>query len=118
MAALQGKRVFVAEDEPLIALMLEDMLTDMGCEPVGRVASVVKGIKHIEATDIDVAILDLNLNGESSMPIAEALAERKIPYIFATGEGARAGDYGDAPMIEKPYTIADVEQALAAALTR
>ena len=112
------KRVLLVEDEPLIAMMVEDFLDVLGHQVAGTADDVAGALPLVEAGGIDLAILDVNLRaGEKSWPIADALAERGIGYVLATG----GGDDGiperhrAAPRLMKPFTIEGVEQALAAA---
>jgi len=80
-----GRRVLVVEDEVLVAWLLEDMLADLGCAVVGPAVSVKQALAMIDAEAIDVAVLDVNLNGQLSYPIADALAARGVPFVFSTG---------------------------------
>src|SRR5260221_5964824 len=82
---LQGLRVFVVEDEALIALMLEDLLAAFGCGVVGPLARLAAAQRAAQSRDFDCAILDVNINGEPVYPVAEILSERGIPFIFVTG---------------------------------
>lgn len=90
VGGLAGARVLVVEDETIVSLLLEDMLVDLGCEVLGPAASVAKALRLIR-TDalgaIDTAILDVNVAGEEVYPVAEALAERHVPFAFTTGYG-------------------------------
>jgi DNA-binding response OmpR family regulator len=84
-SASSRPRVLLVEDEMLISIMLEDMLTELGYETIGPARRLDEAKKIASEVAADVAILDFNLNGESSEAVAEILAERKIPFIFATG---------------------------------
>lgn len=97
-------RVLLVEDEGLVALMLEDLLEDLGCQIAGSPASVGAALAWIEAGgSADVALLDVNLNGESVFPVAEALKARGVPFAFATGYGADHDPrFNDAPLLGKP----------------
>jgi CheY-like chemotaxis protein len=81
-------RVLLVEDEALIALMLEDMLEGMDCAITALAPRVPLGVNLAETGDFDLALLDVNVAGENVEPVADALAARGIPYIFATGYGA------------------------------
>jgi CheY-like chemotaxis protein len=118
--ALAGLRVLLVEDEAIVALMAEDMLSDMGCDVVGVAGTVERGLAIVNAPEfsVDGAILDVNLGGEKVYPIAEALAVRGVPFIFATGYGV-AGilpQYAQVPALAKPYSRDDLQSALVAAL--
>src|SRR4051812_36415564 len=92
MEELQGLRVLVVEDETLIAMMIEDLLADMGCIVVGAAATIAQALALLAdpAFQIDGALLDVNLGGEKVFPVADALAQRAIPFVFATGYGKDA----------------------------
>jgi CheY-like chemotaxis protein len=109
----QGKRVLIVEDEILIAMMAEEMLTSMGMLVVGPSRTVREALELARSADFDIALLDLNLCGERVDPITALLKRRGIPVVFATGYGASAVDQShNGPVVEKPYT----EDALRAAL--
>ena len=94
-----GLRVLLVEDENLVALLLEDMLAELGHTVVGPVARLDKALETAQREAFDVAILDVNINGEDSYPIAEALAARGIPFVFSTGYGKKSLP---APYIDLP----------------
>lgn len=111
------KRVLLVEDEPLIAMMLEDFIDVLGHTVAGMADSVDAALPLIEGGGIDVAILDVNLRGgERSWPVADALARDGVPIIFASGGGD--GDiverHRGAPRLSKPFTMESVERVLAA----
>ncbi len=112
-------RVFVVEDEALVALNLEDMLTDLGCSVVGPAMRIGKALDFLSGSfDPDVAILDVNIAGEPIFPLAQQIAERGIPIVFATGYG-RSGlpeEWHQRPILQKPYTIEDVSRSLVLAM--
>lgn len=112
---LAGLRVFVVEDEVLIGMMLEDMLSDLGCEVIGPSINVDEALRTVQDPNIELAILDLNLNGVSSLPIADVLRARQVPIIFSTGYGIAdnvSDPYKDFPTLAKPYDIADLKTVL------
>lgn len=115
---LAGKRVFIVEDEMLVSMLLEDMLTDLGCRIVATASRLGDALDHARDTALDVAILDVNLNGEASYAVAEALAARNLPFVFATGYGKAglASAYRHLPALEKPFRSDDVVRALSEAL--
>ena len=111
-----GLNVLVVEDETLVLFNLEDVLAELGCVVVGPAMRLEQAAKLAAAADTDVAILDVNLAGQPVFQVAEALAARGVPIIFATGYG-RAGlpaEWQDRPVLVKPYTAGDVERALGA----
>ena len=110
-----GMRVLVVEDEMLVALLVEDMLVELGYEVVGIASRLAMALTMAETLSFDVAILDVNLAGEKSFPVAEALESKGIPYIFATGYGRAGLDGGHRPRaaLSKPFRIDDLRTALA-----
>ncbi|MBY0300342.1 MULTISPECIES: response regulator [Sphingomonas] len=109
-------RVLLVEDEPLIAMMLEDFLEALDKGHAGTADCVAAALPMVAAGGIDAAILDVNLrSGEKSFPIADALAARGIPFVFATGGGGEeiAPEHRDRPRLSKPFTMDGVDQALA-----
>ncbi|WP_309643579.1 HWE histidine kinase domain-containing protein [Phenylobacterium sp.] len=114
---LTGARVLIVEDAVLLALELETGLADAGAEVIGPAYELSEAMALLDQ-QIDAAVLDANLNGLSVTPVAEALAARGIPFVFATGYGDSAGaPLGfDAPIIRKPYDVTQVAAAVAAVL--
>src|ERR1700733_12507491 len=106
---LFGPRILLVEDEMMLAMMLEDMLTDLGYRVVvaGRVA---KAVRLAASEAIDGAILDMNVAGETVYPVAQELRARGIPFIFATGYRAHGlhPDYLSTPLLVKPYHVTDL----------
>ena len=101
---LSGRRVLVVEDEMLVLMNIEDMLADLGCESVTAAATVDQAMALIEAQVFDAAMLDMNLNGTKSFPIADKLAALGVPFVFSTGYSAqdmRTG-YQDRVLLKKP----------------
>lgn len=117
MPWLKGKRILVVEDEALIAVMVEDMLAEMGTEVVGPAATIEQALTLARAEAIDGAVLDVNVRGERIDPVAEALASRGIPMLFATGYGeVRLASGAATTVIDKPYTQEKLARGLAAAM--
>ena len=86
----QAKRVLVVEDEPMIRMLLEDMLGELGYTVAAEAAHLEEALEATKNADFDVAILDANLNGEPALPVADALVARGTPFVFATGYGELA----------------------------
>ena len=117
MSPLAGKRILVVEDEALLATMVAEILEGGGATIVGPAATLKKGLILAADGRIDVALLDVNLRGESIDPIATMLFSRGTAIVFATGYGERpAGPWTNAPMIGKPFTEADLLRAIGQAL--
>lgn len=115
---LQGLRLFIVEDEAIIAMMLEDMLDDLGCAVVGSARSVDSALDHIRQMEFDGAILDVNLRGERADPIADALIARGLPFVFATGYGeiGISQRFKGAVVLQKPLESTLLRRALLRAL--
>lgn len=111
------RQILIVEDDMMLALLLEDQLADLGYQSV-KAASVDAGVRLAETESLDAAILDVNVAGQASYPVASALRDRRIPFIFATGYGAGglAAEFRTAPTLNKPYDHADLQRVLAAAL--
>ncbi|ATY34257.1 response regulator [Sphingomonas psychrotolerans] len=112
MSGYRGLRVLVVEDEPVVAMFLEDILQGLGCETVGPAGRLTEGLALAEHEILGAAILDINLAGERSTPIAAALLRRGIPVAFASGYGAAPEGFERLPLIEKPYREADIDAVL------
>ena len=111
---LAGQRILVVEDEMLVLANIEMTLGDLGCSTFWTAASVSQAITLITECDFDAAILDVNLAGEKSYPVADALAERGIPFAFSTACGGHGGrtDLENRPVLRKPYMRAGLEAVL------
>ena len=115
---LSGQRILVVEDEMLVAWMLADLLAELGCVVVGPVARVDQALTAIGEDSVDAAVLDINLNGQTSYPVADALAARGVPFVFSTGyaRDRLSKDYGDVPVLQKPLSGAELRDSLATML--
>jgi CheY-like chemotaxis protein len=102
----------------MIAMLIEDMLDEFGCKLVGPATNVPRALELIGKEQVEIAVLDLNLDGKDTYAIADALRQKNVPFIFATGYGStgmRPG-YGDRPVLQKPFQVKDLETALVEAL--
>ena len=108
-------RVFIAEDDDLILMVLEDILDELGCNVVGTAGSVKAALTAIDRPPYDVAIVDVKLNDGSVEPFADELAKRNIPFALATGFASQEliARYRGSPVLHKPYMMDDVRAALA-----
>lgn len=113
--ALAGRRVLVVEDEMLVALLVEDMLTDAGCIVIGPFARVADALAAAKAQLVDLAVLDVNVAGEKVFPVAHALEERGVPFLFVTGYGQAAlpQDRPDWEAVAKPFFAEHLAERLA-----
>ena len=115
MQNLEGKRILIVEDEPLIGITLTDILESVGCVVLGPAYDVRQAMNYLDVDRIDCAVLDVNLGaGQTSAPIADALEARKIPFMFATGYGEDALRSKDRERyrVDKPYDDDQVYLAL------
>lgn len=118
---LANLRVLVVEDSFLAAASISRMLADLNCRVVGPVSTVEKAMTQISAEACDAAVLDINLSGETSEPIAEALAERGVPYFFVTGYASPmllSPRQRSHPRIHKPIAEVELRDALIRSLTK
>lgn len=107
-------RVLVVEDEIMVAMLIEDMLLDYGCTDIAVCNRFSQALAQAESESFDFAILDLNLEGELTYPVADALLDRGTPFVFATGYGSSMleGRYAEIPTLQKPFQSEDVERVL------
>ena len=119
MPGLDGLQVLLVEDESLVAITVEDMLADLGCTVVASAATLTEALIRVDAGGFDLAVLDVNLDGERVFPAADALRRTSIPFVFATGYGWHGlrSDFRDTPVLTKPYRRTELERALRAALS-
>ncbi len=115
---LKGLRVLIVEDEPLVAALIEDYLAELGCAVAVSARRLPKALESLQSSEIDAAVLDVNVAGESISPLAEALAKRHIPFIFASGYGARGVEprWAKCSILQKPFTANELRTALLACL--
>jgi CheY-like chemotaxis protein len=118
--SLNGKRVLVVEDEMLVAMNIEDILLELGAIVVGPAMRLETALDLAQVAELDVAMLDVNLHGGRSYPVAEVLRARGLPFIFATGYGHTDDDgtFGEVPTLAKPFRSQELERLLLDALER
>jgi CheY-like chemotaxis protein len=114
---LDGLKVLVIEDETIVAMLLEQMLEELNCEVAGVAGQVTAATELARSIDVDVAILDMNLAGQKVDPVARALAERQVPFVFASGYGedGLTPEWRGRPVLPKPFRLDQLRDALAAA---
>lgn len=107
--------VLVVEDELLVAMLLEDMLVDLGHTIAGVTGEFDEALRLAKTAKFDLALLDVHLGGRDVFPVAEALMQRKIPFVFATGYGAEGlpPAFRGHPTLQKPFQSGALEQVLA-----
>ena len=112
---MSGSRsILIVEDEPLIAMMLEDFLDSLGHRVAGTCDSVADALRRVEQGGFDLAIVDVNLGGERVWPVADRLVERGVPFVLATGGHVEPPppEHSKAPVLSKPFTLEAIEPAL------
>ena len=111
-----GKRVLIVEDELMIRMLLEGMLTDLGHSVAAEAGGLDEAISLAKQAEFDLAVLDVNLNGTPVTPVVEILVERGVPFIFASGYGQRGlpEAYRTAPILQKPFQADALEKAIQA----
>jgi CheY-like chemotaxis protein len=116
--SVAGKRVLVVEDELMIRMLLQDMLADLGHTLAGEAGRIDEAMALARDGDFDVAILDVNLNGQPISPVVEILVARGLPFVFATGYGQRGvpEPYRQTPTLQKPFQADALAQAIEAAV--
>jgi CheY-like chemotaxis protein len=115
MSASGSLRILLVEDEAIIAIMLEGMLADLGCEVVGPAGNLGEATRLAQSEGLGGAFLDVNLGGQSIYPVADLLTARGIPFVFVSGYGAAGIEarFSGAPVLSKPILDADIERAVA-----
>src|SRR5947209_20524471 len=99
----KAKRILVVEDEPMIRMLLEDMLGELGYTVAAEAARIDEALEATKKRDFDLAILDANLNGQPASPVADALVALGTPFLFATRYAEVADPYRDRPPMNKPF---------------
>lgn len=115
---LSGRRVLVVEDEMMVLMNIEGALADLGCTAVSVAATVDDALLLLDSGSFDVAMLDVNLGGQASYSVADALARRSISFVFSTGYGEHGIEsrFDDRPVLRKPYSDEQLGAALAGLL--
>ena len=114
--ALKPVRILIVEDEMLLAMNIEEMLLEHGYEVAGIAGRLGPALALAREGGFDAAMLDVNLAGEMSFPVADLLAERGIPFLFATGYGLQGLEerYRGRPVLQKPFRATELRKALEA----
>ncbi|MFK8252284.1 response regulator [Ancylobacter terrae] len=117
---LNGCRIFILEDEPLVAMMVEAMIEELGAEAVSTASRVDEALAFIaaETVRIDAALIDVNVGGQRSYDVAHALAARAIPFVFASGydDASFPEEWRQLPRLGKPFQLNELEAALLQAI--
>ena len=110
-----GNRVLIVEDDMMVAFMIEDFFQDLACHIVGVEMRLEQALEAARQNDIDFALLDINLNGEESFPVADILRDRGVPFVFATGYSAAIipERFNGAGVLAKPFDATNLQAMLA-----
>ena len=119
-ARTSGGSVFLVEDEVMIRMMVADMLEELGYSIAAESGEIGDALKLAQSVEFDLAILDVNVNGKVISPVADLIAARNRPFIFATGYGSSGlpEEYRDRPALQKPFQIETLGRAIEHALKR
>ena len=117
--SLDGVKVIVVEDEAIVAMLLEQMLEDLGCTVAGTAGQLAAAVTLVNDSDADVAILDMNLAGHKVDPVARLLVEKAMPFIFASGYGedGLSAEWRGRPVLPKPFRLEELRLALIKAIS-
>lgn len=106
--------VLIVEDETIVAMMVEDFVVELGHEVVAIEGRLERALTLAQSAQVDFAILDVNLNGQLTYPIAEALTARHVPFVFATGYGSQglSDAWRHVPVLQKPFQLEALKRAI------
>jgi len=112
----EPRKVLIVEDEALIAMYVEDVISNFGYSVVGVASNLEDALDFLESTAFDMAVLDINLRGQLVFPLADALMKKRIPFIFASsyGENSVPARYRSGPVVQKPFAASELRRALIA----
>jgi DNA-binding response OmpR family regulator len=115
-----GGSIFLVEDEVMIRMMVADMLGELGYNIAAEAGDVSEAVKLAQSIEVDLAILDVNVNGKVISPVADLIAARNRPFIFATGYGSSGlpVEYRDRPALQKPFQIETLARMIEQTLNR
>lgn len=118
MTPFAGIRVLLVEDEGTVAMLIEEMLEELGCTVVASVPRLAQAREKAHTLEVDLAILDVNLAGERVFPVADILRARSIPFLFSTGYGASGlpADFAQCPVLHKPFSENELQLKMALTL--
>jgi CheY-like chemotaxis protein len=119
-APLSGLRIFVAEDEFAVLLLIEEMLAALDCKIAAAASTLAAAMQRVETCDVDAAVLDINLAGKRIYPAADMLRRRNVPIVFSTGYGTAGIEpaWLYYPVVQKPFALEQLARALAQATSR
>ena len=111
---LEGCRILIVEDSPVVGPFTADMLADLGCEVIGPAPNMAAAREMVVAGGFDAALMDVHIRGDLVFPLCDILASKGVPFILTSGyaDWQSADKWSDRPRLQKPYTIEQVENAL------
>ena len=114
LTSRSARRALIVEDEVMVAMYVEDVLTDLGCSVIGIATSLAQALDIAREAAFDFAVLDINLAGDTSFPVADVLRGRRIPFLFVSGytSGGVAEAYRNEPRLRKPFRAPDLARAI------
>lgn len=115
-----GRRVLVVEDEPMIRLLLDDMLSELGYSMAAEAGRLDEALTVAKQAEFDIAILDVNLNGQPVTPVVDVLVERGVPFVFVSGYARRGipEAHSKTPLLQKPFQAESLARALASLVVK
>jgi CheY-like chemotaxis protein len=113
-AALDGRRILIVEDSPVVAVACEDMLREMGCVAIGPAINMAGAIQLATEEQLDGAIVDINIRGGKAFPVLRILADRGVPFLLASGyaDWSMPEEWLESPRMAKPYSPALLRESL------
>jgi CheY-like chemotaxis protein len=111
---LQGRRILVVEDSPVVGPFTADLLGELGCEVVGPAPNMAAARELLEQGEFDGALMDIHIRGERVFPLCEMLEAKSVPFVLTSGyaDWHMPDKWQDRPRLQKPYTVDQIEQAL------
>ena len=115
---MEGKRILIVEDSPVVAPFTSDVVEELGCTVVGPAPNIASARQLIENETFDAALMDVHIRGERAFNLCEALAAKGVPFVLTSGyaDWQIPEKWQDRPRLQKPYTLEQVEEALNALL--
>ncbi len=112
--ALDGRRILIVEDSPVVAVACKDMLREMGCVAIGPATNMAAAIQLATEEQLDAAIVDINIRGGKAFPVLRILADRGVPFLLASGyaDWSMPEEWLECPRLAKPYSPASLRESL------
>ena len=119
MASLGDRRILIVEDSPVVGTFTADLLAELGCTVIGPAPNMAAAREMIENEHFDAAIMDVHIRGKRVFPLCELLEEKKVPFVLTSGyaDWQMPDKWKARPRLQKPYTLDQMEKALAEIMT-